>query len=256
MRFRLILSLSLYLFTSAFARAGVEFSADVIQTIPQQGDMHGKIFVGKNRMRTEFRINDQTMIQIVDTVRQTAYMLNTQNRSYMQRKAGPADMLPGDSNIQAGNPCAGMPDITCRKLGTEEMNGRITDKWEFENTTQAQSGKMLSWLDQERQVPIRQMLPDGSIIDMRLVGKEKVNGRNTEKWEISVQRVGGQGSVSHQWFDPELGTSVRDEQPGGYARELSNIIIGPQPDVLFTVPTGYEEITIPEINGAGDGLYP
>ena len=253
MRFQLILSLSVFLFASAFARAEVEFSADVIQKIPQQDDMQGKIFVGKDRMRTEFKVNDQTMIQIIDTGRQTAYMLNTQNRSYMQRKAGPGDMPPGNDTIQADNPCAGMPDITCRKLGTEEVNGRTADKWEFENTTQAQSGKMLYWLDRERLIPLRQMMPDGSIIEMRLVGNEKINGRETEKWETSMQRVGGQSSVSHQWFDPELNTNVREEQPGGYARELTHIIIGAQPDELFAVPAGYEEIIIPQDDGQGKG---
>ncbi|NNG13174.1 MAG: DUF4412 domain-containing protein [Halobacteria archaeon] len=231
----------------------MEFSAAVIQKIPQQDDMHGKIFVGKDRMRTEFKVNDQSMIQIIDTGSRTAYMLNTQNRSYMQRKAGPDDMPPGNGTIQADNPCAGMPDITCRKLGTEEVNGRTADKWEFENTTQAQSGKMLYWLDRERLIPLRQMIPDGSIIEMRLVGNEKINGRDTEKWEISMQRVGGQSRVSHQWFDPELNTNVREEQPGGYTRELTNIIIGAQPDEIFAVPAGYEEIIIPQDNEQGEG---
>ncbi|MDH3526341.1 MAG: DUF4412 domain-containing protein [Gammaproteobacteria bacterium] len=253
MRFQLVLFLSVLLFASAFARAGVEFSADVVQTIPQQDDMHGKIFVGKDRMRTEFKVNDQTMIQIVDTKKQTAYMLNTQNRSYLQRKAGPGDMLPGSANVQADNPCAGMPDITCKKLGTEQVNGRTADKWEFENTTQAQSGKLLYWLDRERLIPLRQIMPDGSSIEIRLVGKEKVNGRNTEKWEINMQRVGGQSKVFHQWFDPELDTNVREQQPDGSVRELSNITIGAQPAELFTVPAGYKEITITQNNGQGKG---
>jgi len=253
MRFQQIFSLLICLFASASATAGVEFSADVVQTIPQQGDMHGKIFVGKDRMRTEFKVNDQTMIQIFDTGQGTVYMLNAQNRSYMQRKAGPGDMLPGSGNLQADKPCAGMPDITCKKLGTEEVYGRSADKWEFENTTQAQSGKMLFWLDRERRIPVRQMLPDGSIIEMRLVGNEDINGREAEKWEISIQRVGGQNRVSHQWFDPELDTNLREEQPGGYARELSNITIGAQPAELFTVPAGYKEISIPQDSGQGAG---
>jgi hypothetical protein len=253
MRFHLIFTFSLLILTGAFARAGVEFSADVIQTIPQQGDLQGKIFVGKDRMRTEFKVNDQTMIQIVDTGQGTAYMLNTQNRSYIQRKAGPGDRLPGSGNLQVDKPCAGMPDITCRKLGTEEVYGRSADKWEFENTTQAQSGKLLFWLDRERRIPVRQMMPDGALIEMRLVGNENINGRETEKWEISMQRVGGQNRVSHQWFDPELDTNVREEQPGGYMRELSNIIIGAQPAELFAVPAGYKEITIAQDNGQGAG---
>jgi hypothetical protein len=146
-----------------------------------------------------------------------------------------------------------MPDITCKKLGTEKVNGRSADKWEFENTTQAQSGKMLYWLDHERRIPIRQMLPDGSIIEMRLVGNEKINGRDTEKWEISMKRVGGQPRVTHQWYDPELETNVREEQPGGFARELSNISIGAQPAELFVVPAGYKEMTIPQPDKQGAG---
>jgi hypothetical protein len=253
MRFQLFLSVPLLVLTSVFVHAGVEFSADVLQAIPQQGEMQGKIFVGRDRMRTEFKVNDQTMVQIVDTGQQTAYMLNTQNRSYMQRQAGPGDILPGNTNIQPDNPCAGMPDVRCKKLGVDEVNGRMADKWEFENTAQAHSGKMLYWLDQERLIPTRQMLPDGAIIEMRLMGMEKVNGRETEKWEINITRPGEEGMVSHQWFDPELETNVREEQSGGYTRELDNIIIGKQPAELFTVPAGYKEITLPQDNGMGAG---
>ncbi len=253
--FPLYLSVFLLLPANAPAGAVVEFSADVLQTIPEQPDMHGKIFVGKDRMRTEFKIDGRTMIQIVDTEKQLAFMLNSADRGYMKRKTGPGDNPRGSGTIQADNPCAGMPGTTCKKLGSEEFNGRMADKWEFESTAEGQSAKMLYWLDRERLIPLKQMMPDGTNIEMRLVGKEKINGRATEKWEISIQRIGRQSRVSHQWFDPELNTILRDEQAGGYKRELSNIIIGPQPAELFSVPAGHEEISASETTFQGEGSY-
>ena len=56
---------------------------------------------------------------------------------------------------------------------------------------------------------------------------------------------GGQTQVSYQWFDPELNTNIREEGPGGFMREMRNIKTGKQPVKLFTVPAGYEEISMP-----------
>ena len=99
------------------------------------------------------------------------------------------------------NPCAGMQNLACRRIGVESINERPAEKWELENTAQRQSGKMVIWLDEERRIPIRQLLPDGSTMEMRLVGRETLNGRNTEKWEMKATRRGGQSSVTYQWFD-------------------------------------------------------
>jgi len=244
-----ISTLILFLCTCSAAAAGqdaMEFSANIIQTIPGQGSQQGKIFVGKDQVRTEYDINGKTVIQIIDMKNQQAIMLDPENRTYILSKAGPGGAAPGEPGKAAdANPCAGMPGVSCKKLGTEEINGRPAQKWEFENTAQAESGKMITWLDEERKLPLRQTMPDGSSMEMRLVGREMLNGRPTEKWEMTAKRPGGQSQVSSQWYDPFIKMNIREEQAGGYVREFENIKIDKQPETLFAIPAGYEEISVP-----------
>lgn len=227
----------------------VQFSADTLTTTPQQGTQLGKLYVGDNRMRTEVTVNDNTFIQIIDITNQITYMINTAQKSYMRRKAN-VEAIPGTATVKESNPCAGMQNITCKKLGEEEISGRVTEKWEFSNTLDSTAGKMYYWLDKERQIPVRQTMPDGSGMEMTLLGREKVDGRDTEKWEMKATRPGGKSPATLQWYDPELQMNIREEHSGGFLREIKKISIGPQPATLFTVPEGYREV------GSGQGLGP
>lgn len=259
MQFKIVSPIILLLFSCVTLWAGeatVEFSADTLTTVPQQDPQHGKIFVGDGRLRTEFEANGKTMIQIIDMKQQTAYMLIPEQKSYMQRQAAPGDLSSGSAATKDSSPCAGMQNITCKKLGVEVVNGRSAEKWEFSSPGQEESGKMISWLDQERRIPIRQTLPDGTTMEMRLLGKETVNGRNTEKWEMNVTRPGGESHVSYQWYDPQIKMNIREEQPGGYVNELVNVSVGAQPAELFAVPPGYKEISIPQGGDSAQGQTP
>lgn len=250
MRSTILFSLVFFLSASVIAGQGeVEFSADVIQSMPQQKSQQSKIYVGNGQMRTDITVNGKTMIQIIDIKQQTAYMLDPEQHSYMVRKAGPGEMAPSGEAATDANPCAGMKNLTCNKVGVENVNGRPAEKWEMASTAAGQSGKMTVWLDQERHMPVRQSLPDGSTMEMRLIGRETLNGRNTEKWEMTATRPGGQSNVSYQWFDPELKVNIREERPGGFVSEFRNIKVGKHPADLFTVPAGYKEVNIPQGEG-------
>ena len=263
MRYSLIFSLISLLFTPALAGADqghVQFSAELFQSMPQQEPQQGRIYVGGDSVRTDMNVGGRSMIQIVDMKQQTAYMLDPDQKSYVERSGGTGEMMPGvGGTAQAENPCAGMQNITCKRIGMETVNGRPTEKWELENTRQGQSGKMTVWLDQARRMPIRQEMPDGSTMEMKLIGKETLDGRETEKWEMKATRPGGQSSVSYQWFDPQLKINIRQEMPGGFISELRNIKVGTQPADLFIVPPGYKMMSIPEgdVPGRpGTGAYP
>ena len=232
----------------ASAGSGSEFSADFVQSAPQQGEQQGKIYVGKDRVRMEFDANGNQIIQIVDSVQQIIYMINTEEKSYM-RQGGQAGMMPDTTAQEGQNPCAGMKNITCKRVGEEKINGRLAEKWEFSSTSQVQSGKMTTWLDKERRIPLRQTMPDGSGMELAFSGTEEVSGRKTEKWEMTTTSPDGESQVSYQWFDPELNMNIREYNAGGFKREMRNIKTGKQPATLFTVPAGYEEITMPQ---AGD----
>ena len=53
--------------------------------------------------------------------------------------------------------------------------------------------------------------------------------------------------------------NIREEQPGGFVSELRNIRMGKQPADLFTVPTDYKIMSMPQesVSGQrGQGSYP
>ena len=257
MKFQLstpVLLLLFYCVQLSAGQATVQFSAETITSVPQQGEQQGKIYVGDDRMRTETNINGSTMIQIIDIRNQTAYMLNSGEKTYMRRQAAGA-AASGAGEVKTGDPCAGMLNISCKKLGTETINNRPADKWEMTSQQGEDSSKMLTWIDQQRHIPVRQTMPDGSQMEMSMVGTETVKGRKTEKWVMKASRPGGQSQTSYQWYDPEIQMNIREEQPGGIVRELVNIRIGKQPASLFKVPSGYSEISIPGADAGQGQMY-
>lgn len=248
MKPRVLLAFVLLLATvfSAHAQqAIVEFSADTVESGPQGTPRNGKLYVGTDQVRTEMDVNEQAIIQIIDLKRQQALMINPRQRSYMRSNAGQGGTMSSVQQSDA-SPCAGMQNITCKQLGKEEINGRPAQKWEFIASVQGQSSAMLFWLDEQRMIPVRQMMPDGSSMNMRMVGKETVNGRSTEKWEMTAKGPDGNSMISYQWYDPEINMNIREEGAGGYTRDIKNIRIGPQPKELFSVPAGYNETNMPQ----------
>lgn len=222
------------------AEPTVQFSADTVTSAPQRGTQTGRLYIGDGKVRTEMDLNDNTLIQIMDFDSQTAYMINTEQQTYIQRKATGASMPP-DAASQA-SPCAGMSGISCRKVGEELISQRQTVKWELTNPSAGDGEKLYYWLDKERNIPLRQRMPDGSRLEMELAGTEKVNGRTTEKWKMTASRPGSADQFTWRWYDPEIRMNIREEQPGGALREIRNIKVAPQPANLFNVPEGYRDL--------------
>lgn len=241
----LLLVISLLSFHNVSAQqTTVEFSADTVESDMQGGERTGKLYVGKDRVRTEFNMNGQTLIQIIDLDAQEALMINPQEKSYIRSQAG-AGALPSGPAAKGGSPCAGMENITCKQVGEEKVNGRPAVKWVFESQAAGQSGSMTIWLDEQRGVPLRQIMPDGSSMEMLLIGPEKVAGRSAELWEVTTTGADGEARKSYQFYDPELKMNIREEAESGFFRELRNIKVGKQPDALFKVPPGYSEVSMP-----------
>jgi hypothetical protein len=78
----------------------------------------------------------------------------------MGRGPKSADIRPFDPS----NPCAHHPDTTCKKVGSETINGRSCDKWEF-----TKSGKVedTEWIDQKLHVIIKSVRVDGSSFELK-----------------------------------------------------------------------------------------
>ena len=76
------------------------------------------------------------------------------------------------------------------------------------------------------------------------LGTETINGRATEKWQITAT-VKDDEVTTTQWFDTELGIPVRELVPGKMMREMTDIKVGPQSDQQFQLPAGAEKIEPP-----------
>ena len=222
------------------AAPNVQFSAQTVQSSPDKTTRHAQIYVGDNQVRLEYQQDGQQMVEIYDMKNQRALLLMPQQRSYMERKlpAGGAGnpMLPSKET----NPCAMLPKAQCKELGRETLHGRPVIKWEMVVTQDDQPLRSLHWIDAERNMPLRQTFPDGTTSEMRLVDKESLDGRATERWELTTTRSDGESMTSTQWYDPQLKIAIREELPGGYFRELRNIKLGDQSAQLFAVPAGYK----------------
>jgi hypothetical protein len=189
-------------------------------------------------------MNGETIIQIIDLGGQEAIVINAAQKSYIRRRASKSEIQVQASSATDASPCTGMQNLVCRAAGSEPINGRKALKWEITNPAAGKGGTMRFWLDAEHRIPVRQEMPDGSIMEMRLLERATVNGRDTEKWEMTARRDDGQSYVSLQWYDPEIRMNVREQHPGGFARNLINIKLQPQPVELFSIPAGFTEITM------------
>jgi dipeptidyl aminopeptidase/acylaminoacyl peptidase len=221
------------------AEPTVQFSADTVTSEPQRGTQTGRLYIGDGKVRTEMDMNGNTLIQIMDIDSQTAYMINTEQKTYIQHTATGASMPPG---VDQASPCAGMRGITCRNVGEELISQRQTVKWELTNPSAGDEEKLYYWIDKERNIPLRQLMPDGSRLETELTGTEKINGRTAEKWKMTASRPGSADQLSWRWYDPEIRMNIREEQPGGALREIRNVKVAPQPANLFNVPDGYREL--------------
>ena len=216
-----------------------EFSAEAVQSIPGRPSMNVKMFISKNAVRTESTMNGNTVVEIVYPKDKRRVLLNQFRKTYVEQKAQNSN----EAKVKkiGSSPCNGIVNATCKKLGKEKVNGRNAIKWEMTVQRNGRNFKSLHWLDKKRHMPLREQFADGTVSTMTISGKEKINGRNTEKWKLQATRPDGQSIESQQWYDPKLKMVIRETLPGGYVRELRNIKIAIQNKSLFKIPSDYKK---------------
>lgn len=229
--------IGMLLFSNAYAeQAGKPFSATAVQLTPG-GAIQTKVYISKDAVRNEYRQNDQQVIEIIYPGENRRVLLFPREKAYMEQLAPAA---PGKRAAGKDSPCADLPGTVCRVIGEEKINGIDTEKWEFSRVEQGRTVQSIHWVNKQRQLPVREFFPDGSIIEMHLLGKETINKRHAEKWRRQIMRATGERSQFFQWYDPELKLVIREEHPDGYVRELRDIKTGAPNKSLFSIPEGYE----------------
>jgi hypothetical protein len=134
-----------------------------------QRDMQGKLFVatGHMRMNMDNPTGRQTAI-ITDFATKTVDILLVPQQMYIEHKAGDMpgrgpgagptqDLKPYDPD----HPCATQPDLTCKKIGVEDVSGRTCDHWEITD----KGGKVTNlWIDQKLHFPIKTVSQNSTLL--------------------------------------------------------------------------------------------
>lgn len=229
-------------FMSAQAESNVQFSGQAIQSSPEGKSRQAQLYVGNNQVRLERGRNGKDVVEIYDMKNRRMLLLVPQVKTYMQRdipeEPGGNPMLPAKDS----NPCAVLKDAQCKKIGTETLYGRPVIQWEVTMENKGKLVRSLHWIDDQRHMSLRDVWPDGSVTKSILQGKELRNGRDTERWQRTTTLPDGTKETTTQWYDPELQIAIREELPGGFFREITNIHVAPQAPELFQVPAGYRRV--------------
>jgi hypothetical protein len=219
----------------------VEFTAKAVMQKPDGSQQTARVYVGEGGIRTEFVRNGQQWVEIVKPAENQRLLLHPGNRTYEQ-----ARLPEGVSHWEGGverishPPCQDMEGARCKLLKEEQLRGRPAEKWQITLGGPGLKARALVWVDQKERWPLRQILPDGTVQNRRLLEADtKVAGRSAQKWGVRVSTPSGRLREYQQWYDPELGLVLRHRSANGFSRELHNIQVGEQEASLFRVPEGY-----------------
>jgi hypothetical protein len=148
---------------ASVALAQTEFSADIVNT-QKQDAVQAKAYFGKDKMR--FESQEKTSrgaggAFIMDLAAHTSLVLMPEQHMYMEMPAQTTDQRGMYYFFRSGdveNACTEwlkMPHNTggtCRKVGSETVNGRNTIKYEGTNTSGEASAV---WLDPKLRFPVK-----------------------------------------------------------------------------------------------------
>ena len=81
-------------------------------------------------------------------------------------------------------------------------------------------------------------------IERKLVGKETVGGKRTDKYRI-VYTTADKKETVLQWIAADSGLPIKSAAvDGSWTIEYKNLKTGKQPDTLFEIPTGYQKFSL------------
>jgi hypothetical protein len=146
------------------------FSADLQMTSARGDgaprDVTGQVYVGSGHLRMNMTTAGHDTAIITDFATKTTDILLMRQQMYMEHKAGEMpgrgpgsptqDLKPYDPE----HPCSTQPDLTCKKIGVEEVNGRTCDHWEI---TDMQGHTSIIWIDQKLHFPIKVVSQDSTM---------------------------------------------------------------------------------------------
>lgn len=164
---------ALLLFKLSFAQVPQlsPFSADlqITSTGGDTGphDITGQVYVGSGHIRVNMEGSGHKTALLTDFATQITDILLLDQQMYIEPKIsqtpGPApatvaqELKPYDPE----HPCASQPDVTCKKIGVEEISGRTCDHWEV---TDKQGRVSNLWIDQKLHFPVKVTSQDSTLL--------------------------------------------------------------------------------------------
>ncbi|MGA9564663.1 MAG: DUF4412 domain-containing protein [Candidatus Korobacteraceae bacterium] len=171
---RLIFALFISLLLLQIAVAQVPqispFSADMQITSTSDRaphDVTGQVYVGSGHIRMNMDSAGHATAMITDLATQTTDILLVEQKMYIEQKAG---KMPGRNagnvtqdlkSYDPQNPCANQPDLTCKKIGVEDVSGRTCDHWQI---TDKQARVTDLWIDQKLHFPVKVVSKDATML--------------------------------------------------------------------------------------------
>ncbi len=154
-----------FLLCASFALAQAEFSAEIVDLQKSGTPSEAKICFAKDRIRMEPVANGKSRggVVIMNLTTQTSTVLMDQQHMYMEM---PVQMQQGQQKIaynffrtgDAENACADWGQLprnkggTCRRVGSDTVNGRSTVKYE---ATNASGDTGTFWIDPKLRFPVK-----------------------------------------------------------------------------------------------------
>lgn len=221
----------------------LEFSAQAVMSTPGRADITTQLYYASGRMRKEFYYYGEPVIQILDANRHTSLMCFTDQQLCYENKTLEEINIGIEKRITS--PCENNPVLQCQNEGEHAHNNRTVIKWKITSKDQKGQDKTSElWLDKELNIPVKQVLLNGVIIELKWLASEKLGNRDTEKWFQQIKLPDGETQESFQWFDKQLKISIREAFDNGNTQELKHIVVENLPDNLFTMPVGFDKRTV------------
>lgn len=238
---RLIPLLLLFLTVEA---AAIQFTATAVLSRPGQADVTTQLAYSTGRIRKEFFYYGEPVVEILNAETNTSLMCFTEQQACYESHS------PTDINIgiekRLETPCDDAADaLTCTRAGEEKINGRGTVKWKIVAKDGDQELVSWTWMDKALKIPVRQKLFNGTDIELKWLGSETLDNRDTDRWRRRITYPDGRSEESQLWYDKELNIIIREDFANGASRVLKHIVVEKLPDKLFTIPAGYEKRSLP-----------
>ena len=226
----------------SFNAHSVSFTADAVQ-IRGTEVSHARMFWNDGSVRFEYMDLGVPMVQIFDSKNNKVVWLDSAKKVYLERELTDQQAAPVTAGTEKKhNPCDDFPDAECIRLKSAELNDRQTDKWLITLEVNGRDQHIFQWIDKKHQILVRQENPDGSVLDVKILDNQEVNGRQVRRVDMNAIDPDGNSVHAIQWYDPMLDIVVRQQADDGAVDELRNIKIETINAEMFAIPEGYKTV--------------